>query len=699
MSFRQAGFRATALAIPYLVVSTAARAQTPDSVSLPVVRVTVSRDAERLTLDLPFAVSRLELDSARAATRRASLTEMLLFVPGVSVSNRFNPTQDPRLAIRGFGARSAFGIRGVRVLRDGIPLTAADGQTAVDFLDLESLGAAEVFRGNAGALYGNSSGGVVDFRTTPPPDAGGRARVSGWLSGGISRASVAAGRRFGDFGLQGTVTRNVGEGPRDFSTFESTNAMADVRWNALSGTRLQLQASFYDAPEAENPGALTLAEMERDPTLPDSNNILKKAGKEVRQSMFSLQAARDFGSVSVLASGQVGWRDLVNPQSFAYIELDRETAGGSVRAQYSGGSAAHPLRLAIGADLLSQVDDRQNYMNCAGLTGANRPAATCPTLDDRGSLTVNQEERVAGLGAYVRGELAVSSRLSITGTVRSDRTRFEVTDRRATDPALAEPPPRNLSAVSPMLGINWRIGTQSAAYASVSTSFETPTTTELANRPEGVGGLNADLKPQRGASYEVGYKGAHASGLRYDLALFTIVTEDELIPFQVPGAAAGRQFFRNAGQTTRRGAEGSISGTSGPVSLGASATWLRYVYDDFVVSGTSFDGNRVPGVAPVTASAFASVQPKWGLATIEAIHAGRLAVNNANTAWADGYNLVNARLAFHPPTRLSMEPVVGIDNVFDRTWASNVVVNAAGGRYYEPGPGRTYYVGVRMGTR
>jgi iron complex outermembrane receptor protein len=114
MSFRQAGFRATALAIPYLAVSTAARAQTPDSVSLPVVRVTVSRDAERSTLDLPFAVSRLELDSARAATRRASLTEMLLFVPGVSVSNRFNPTQDPRLAIRGFGARSAFGIRGVR---------------------------------------------------------------------------------------------------------------------------------------------------------------------------------------------------------------------------------------------------------------------------------------------------------------------------------------------------------------------------------------------------------------------------------------------------------------------------------------------------------------------------------------------------------------------------------------------------------
>jgi iron complex outermembrane receptor protein len=698
MSFRQAGFITLVMAAWALGTPAAVAAQNPDSATtLAGVRVTVSRDAARSPLELPFGLSRLALDSARGGIRRASLTEALLFVPGVSVSHRFNPTQDPRLAIRGFGARSAFGIRGVRVLRDGIPMTAADGQTAVDFLDLESLGAVEIFRGNAGALYGNSSGGVVDFRTTPPPDAGGRARVSGWLSGGLSRASVSAGRRIGDVGIQGVLTRNAGDGPRDYSTFESTNAMADGRW-AFGATQMQLQLSFYDAPEAENPGALTQAEMDRDPTLPDSNNIVKKAGKVVRQSVVSLQAARDVGAVSLVANGHIGRRDLENPQSFAWIHLDRETSGGSVRAQYTGGTDGR-FRLAVGADLLSQVDDRQNYTNCAGLTGANRPAATCPTLDDQGSLTVNQEERVSGLGAFVRGEMAMTSRLSVTGTLRSDRTRFEVTDRRATDPALAEPLPRTLSAVSPMLGLNYRIGLLSSAYASVSTSFETPTTTELANRPEGVGGLNADLKPQRGISYEVGFKGARTSGLRCDLALFTIVTEDELIPFQVPGAAAGRQFFRNAGQTTRRGAEASVATVSGPVSLGATATWLRYVYDDFTVAGTSFEGNRVPGVAPVTLSAFASVQPSWGLAALEGVRVGRQAVNNANTAWADGYYLLNARVAYRPSTRLGLEPVVGVENIFDRSWASNVVVNAAGGRYFEPGPGRTYYLGVRMGTR
>jgi iron complex outermembrane receptor protein len=181
--------------------------------------------------------------------------------------------------------------------------------------------------------------------------------------------------------------------------------------------------------------------------------------------------------------------------------------------------------------------------------------------------------------------------------------------------------------------------------------------------------------------------------------LFTIQTEDELIPFQVPGAGAGRVYYENAGQTTRKGLEAGLSGTAGPVSLGASAMWLQYVYDDFVLTGVSYNGNRVPGVAPVTVNAYASVQPRWGLVAIELMHAGKLAVNNANTAWADAYDIVNARLAWRPSTSFAMEPVIGVENLFDQTWASNVVVNATGGRYYEPGPGRTFYVGLRMGTR
>jgi len=669
-----------------------AMAQQVDSATrLTAVQVTVSRDVARSTLELPFGVSRISLAADRGDTRRASLTEALLFVPGVSVSNRFNPTQDPRMSVRGFGARSAFGIRGVRILRDGVPLTVADGQAAVDVLDLESLATVELLRGSAGALYGNSSGGVIDFRTPPPPDSGGQGRVSGFYAGSIARASAGAARRLGGVGIQGTVTRSAGDGPRDFSTFQSTNAIGDARWGNADGTRYQFTASFYDAPEAENPGALTRDELEEHPTLADSLNITRKAGKSVRQSILALQATRSLGRGSVTASVHGGWRELENPQSFAIIELDRQTSGGSVQAQFQLGDRGRPVRVSVGADYLSQVDDRLNFTNCAGRTGTT----TCPGTADKGALTLDQRERVSGLGAYARGELALSPKASVTGTLRSDRTQFSVLDRRATTPVELS---RTLSAFSPMVGVNWRVGLLSSAYATISTSFETPTTTELANQPDGSGGLNTDLKPQRGVSYEAGYRGITVGGLRYDVAVFHIATRDELIPFEVPGGA-GRRFFRNAGRTARTGAELAISGSAGPLGLGTTASWLRYTYRDFVVSGTSYNGNDVPGVAPLTVSAFASAGAPWGRVTLEAQRVGRQAVDDANQAWADAYLVANGRVAFALPTALSIEPVLGIDNLFGTTYASNVVVNASRGRYFEPGAGRTFYVMVRMGTR
>ena len=292
----------------------------------------------------------------------------------------------------------------------------------------------------------------------------------------------------------------------------------------------------------------------------------------------------------------------------------------------------------------------------------------------------------------------MSERVSVTGALRSDQTRFAVLNRRVRVPAIVVAPTRTLAAISPMVDVNWRLGLLSSAYASVSTSFETPTTTELANQPDGSGGLNRELKPQRGTSYEVGFKGARANGLRYDLALFLIDTRDELIPFEIPGGA-GRRFFRNAGRTSRAGAEVGLSGSAGPVSLGGAATWLRYAYEDFVVGGTSFNDHRVPGVAPLTVNAYAGLRPSWGAVTLEAQRTGRLPTDDANTTYADAYTLLNVRVALRVPTRLAVEPAFGIDNLFDATYASNVVVNAARGRFFEPGPGRTVYFLVRMGTR
>lgn len=675
------------------LAATYVAAQDSAQTKLAPVRVTVTRDAARPSLDLPFALTRVDVERNRDMTRKANLTELLFGIPGLSVSTRFNPTQDPRLAVRGFGARSAFGIRGVRVLRDGIPLTLADGQTAVDFLDIETVSAVEALRGSAGALYGNSSGGVVDFRTPAPPVSGGRSQLRSFSADGIVRGSLyaAGGTRFGRW--QGAATRNYGHGPRNYSDFSNTSYFADGRWS-LGGTALQAQFTRYEAPRAQNPGAVTKADIDTSYQSADPTNVTKRASKTVHQTLLSLTAQRAFGSADVTASLFGGARDLYNPQAFAIVAFDRGTSGGSLRARFEKNGNI-PLRFTGGLDAMSQRDDRKNYENCAALTGAGRPVSRCPTAADQGSVTLDQRERVASLGAYARGEAQLTKPVAVSTTLRWDQTRFSVLDRRPLGAGASVAPSRSLGAFTPMVGLNWRPTLLASFYANYAESFETPTTTELANQPDGSGGLNRELQPQRGKTYEAGAKGVLWNRLRYDAAVYHVRTQDELIPFEVPNSN-GRRYFRNAGATSRRGAELALNTDAGPVTLGATWNALRYVYEDYVVLGTSFSGNRVPGVSPVSWSANATTRASWGVAAIELQHAAKTAADDANGNYADGYTLVNVRAGLRLGDRYGVQPSVGMDNVFDKHYAANIVTNAARSRFYEPGTARLAWIGVRL---
>jgi iron complex outermembrane recepter protein len=669
-----------------------AAAQDSTARRLQPVRVTVTRESARSVLDLPFGVSRLQVDSGRTGIRRASLTEMLLNVPGLAVSNRYNPTQDPRLAVRGFGSRSAFGIRGVRVVRDGVPLTLADGQTAVDFVDLESVGSAEVMRGAAGALYGNASGGVLELKSEPFPKSGVTGTIRGVTNADANRWSGSLSGGDGAFGWRGTVTHNDADGPRDYARFRSNGAMADGTWRGDAGT-LRAQFTWYDSPLGENPGAVTAAELQRVPTVADSQNIRKRASKTVGQKLASLTGEHSWDAGGASATVFTGWRDLYNPQAFAIVGFDRRTLGASARVEQHGFTRNHLWRLSLGADVQSQRDDRRNFANCAGLTGAGRPAATCPTAADQGSESIHQLESVASAGLFARAEVNRAF-LTVTGTLRGDQTAFTVRDYRAKYAVGGAVQSRNMGAFTPMLGVSIRARPTLAVYANVASSFETPTTTELANRPDGSAGLNRDLKPQRGRTLEAGVKGIVARRTFVDFAVFTIGTRDELIPFEIPNSG-GRRYFRNAGKTSRRGAELGVTTSLGPVDLGGSFTALRYTYEDYLVGTTRLDGKKVPGVTPLSASLFATARRRHGFVTLEMQQGARTAADDANLNYAPGWVLWNARTGLTKFSPLGIVPVVGVDNLFDRTYAANIVTNATRGRFFETGAGRRVYVSLR----
>ena len=690
--------RASAIsAALFALVADRIAAQDTTATRLAPVIVEVGRGGHGSPLDLPFAVSVQTPDSSRPGQRHLSLDETLWLIPGLSVANRNNPSQDPRISIRGFGARSAFGVRGIRVLRDGLPLTLPDGQTPVDYLDLESVGRVEVMRGSASSLYGNAGGGVVDIRTSDPllVPVSGEARL--WTGAfGTRRVVAKSGGTTGGFSYQGNVARTESDGYREYSRQRMTNGFARLSLEAAGGS-YALEWLGLKTPLAQNPGSLTRAQFEADPRMADPLSVRKAARKVVSQSQLGLTARHSGTHGEVEASGYAGTRSLSNPLTFGIVDVGRTMSGGNLRATLPLTLLGMDHRLTAGAELQLQNDLRLNYTNCNNIPPPIVPTATCPDpASERGSVTLNQREIISSIGSYVRDEMDLGGRYRLTGAARADAVRFEVKDRliSATNPD--DSGRRSLGAISPMVGLLARLSSLQSAYANISTAFETPTATELGNQPSGAAGINSELKPQRSITYEVGLKGVRTAGWQYNAALFATRVQDELIPYDIP-ASGGRRYFRNAGRTSRRGVELGTGLTAGAFDLGGAYTYANYRFVDFTVDTAHYAGNRIPGIPRQTFQASAAVRSVVGTFVTEATLADKMFVNDANSERSPGYAIVNARLiSITSMGPSAAEITLGAQNIFDRKYVSSVNVNAAAGKFYEPGSQRSLYVGVSL---
>jgi len=671
----------------------------PTPATLGTVKVTATREGPRAPIELPYAVTLTRPDSL-AALRRLGADELLFAVPGVALANRQNPAQDPRISIRGFGARSAFGVRGVRVLQDGVPLTLPDGQTPVDVVDVEGAERVEVVRGSASSLYGNAAGGVIDIRSAPPALVGVApyARIVGGDRVPTITAAGAGGT-LGPVGYTSSVTRVVGRGYRDYSDQRATRAalrLVHPRGDGSVLPGLTLAARLSDVDLAESPGALTRAQLDTAPRMADPLSVRKRAGKIVRQGDLALTVAQPLGARIALDATVYGSvRTLENPLTFAVVNVGRSSGGASARLSGEGTVGSHAVRLATGGDLQWQNDDRQEYEACIDATAAS---ATCPIPGvQRGRRRKDQRELVSSAGPFVRGELAILPSLLASAGVRADAVRFRVRDRLidATNPD--DSGERTLHAVSPAFGLVWRTTPLASLYATVSSSFETPTTTELGNKPDGSAGINPELQPQRALSLELGAKGFLAgNAVRWELAAFRTGARDELVPFDIPGGA-GRRYFRNAGRTRRVGAEAGAEADVGRLSLQAAYSYSRFRYVDYIVGTTSYAGRRIPGV------------PEHALAATAAVHAGSLTlsgtadvatavdVDDANSAQARGRTVLGVALSNTVRVGgVRLSPLVALQNLADVRSVGSVSVNATGGKFYEPAPGRTLLVRMAL---
>ena len=667
----------------------------PDSVrdsalAIAPITVTITRRAADLET-APLAVTVVDRATIGRARQDLTMEDVLSGIPGVYLANRYNFSLDQRVSIRGFGSRSSFGLRGVKVLLDGVPQTLPDGQGQLTNVDFGTINRVQVIRGSASSLYGNASGGVIALESEGAGTApfSSLARVEGGAFGlfrWASRSSVRAGNLGGVLSL----SKYSLDGFRDHSRSEAVQIQGRGEYLLSGNSTLSVNLAHAGAPRADNPGALTLAELETDPAAAAPNNVARSAGKDVSQQQGSIAYRHQGGEHSSTEIAVFALRrTLDNPLATSvFIELDRWAGGARFSATRPLRRSPTAPRLTVGADLQRMRDDRINAVAAGG-----QPTDT---------LLLDQLETVTEVGPFAHLSWQPTNRVLFSGGVRFDRVVFDVEDRFLGD-SVDNSGRRVMSAWSGHLGMSLTGSSAFVPYVNVATSFETPTTTELVNQPGGTGGFNDQLDPQRAVNYEVGFRGRVGTSVDYSAALFLARIQDALIPFSEVG---GRSFFTNAGRVHNEGIELGLRISPAPAwDLSAAYTFARYEFDRYrIIAGATvdtLDGNRLAGVPGHHVRVLLQASPvRHVRLELEQQVSSSLFADDANTIEVEGWGtgITTFRGSWNVETGpFHLLPFFGINNVFDRSYVSSVTVNGFGGRVFEPGPGRNAYLGLEIG--
>ena len=669
--------------------------------------VTGSPTAQRV-LDLPFAITAINADALRDAGPMVNLSEALVQVPGLVVNSRNNYSQDLQMSSRGFGARAAFGVRGLRLYTDGIPATMPDGQGQVAHFDLAGAQRIEVLRGPFSVLYGNSSGGVVAVFTQPVTAAQSEVAVDiGDFGLHQLRLGMAAPLGAG-LDLRANLSQFEVDGLRPHSAAERRLANLRLAWRGERDS-VTLLLNDHQQP-AQDPLGLTPAQFDADARQTTSVADQFNTRKTSHQTQVGVHWRHQFADGSALRDTTLtayqGWRSVSAWQAIPAATQAAATHGGGMvdfDRVYRGVDAKLGWQLGavdgvLGLSSESQVDDRRGYENFTGTAAA--PTA----LGVQGRLRRNEENHADSREAYLQAQWAISPAVALTGGARGGQVKLRTDDRYIVLPGNKDDSGAlSYRYTNPVLGLRWTVAPGWALHVSAARGFESPTLGELAYQAGGDGGFNTSLKGQTSRQVEVGSKWQRG-GLSAEAVVFSADTENEI---GVLSNSGGRSVFQNVGRTQRRGVELALGMKQllPGLRLQATATWLDASYQDAFGSGAAAvtPGNQIAGTNRASGWAEAAwrapgLPGEWA---VEWRGVARTAANDVNTVFAKGYALMHLRWSgkLALGSQDSLELLARLDNVFDKAHVGSVIVNDGNSRFFEPGTPRSGLLSARWQHR
>ena len=652
--------------------------------------------------DMPAAIDVIDAARIRDGQPRVNASEALAAVPGLVAQNRQNYAQDLQISSRGFGARSAFGVRGVRLIADGIPASMPDGQGQAATFNLDMAERIEVLRGPFSAIYGNHSGGVIQLFTR---DGEGPPSIETTLTAGSygsRKADLNARGKQGGVGYVLDASRFETDGYRAHSAATRDQAFAKLTLTPLAGASLTIVASALRQDDTQDALGASWATYQRDPRAGETDASDTQNPKRTLADRYNTRKSIDhqqigasweqrFGADRLRVTAYGGNRGVIQYQAFSrafqapashsggVVDFDRDFHGADLNWLHVGELAGGKLSTTVGLEYGRSSDARQGFENFIGTQ-----------FGVKGALRRDEDDKVTSVDPYLQAEWEAGAWMLSAG-LRHSSVKISVDDHflgNGNDSGSLD-----FGHTTPVLGVLYKLAPALNVYASAARGFETPTLNELFYSGTG-GGFNFNLRAAQSTHLETGLKARLDDGTRINAAIFQVRTRDELV---VDSSGGGRTSYRNAGRTLRQGAELSLDsvwrhGFSTRVAL----TRLRAVYDQGF--GNVRDGSRLPGVPNVNAYgelAWKEAGDRFG-AALEALASGKIYAEDANAEQpAPGYGVLNARVSAGQQWQgWRFKQFVRVNNLLDRQYVGSVIVGDTNKRYYEAAPGRNWLLGA-----